>query len=426
MADSRLIYAIDFGTSNSLLAAADGTRVYPPIPLDPLATDPTILRSLLFFPSQKFCFYGQAAIQEFLERQGEGRLIRSIKKHLPIRSFIGTWIEDRPANLEDLIGFFLGEMRNRANEHFQTDVKRAVLGRPARFAADDLDDGFAQFRLEQAAKKAGFEEIEFCVEPLAAAYEYRASLTSDKLVLVADFGGGTSDFTVIRLGPEAARSPRLDVLSIGGINLAGDALDGAVMRRQLAPFFGSELAYRVPFGSNVLKVPGHLIDKICSPADVSLLGKRDTREFLRNVQKWLPDDKARAVLDRLFCLVDEQLGFPVFEAIEASKRRLSEDDTTRIRFPHPVVDIDVPITRAQFDSFISECCRRIMETLDETLRQAGVRPDQIDVICLTGGTAKVPALREGLTARFGAEKLDTHNRFHSVVSGLAGRAREIA
>src|SRR5690349_15929503 len=138
------IYAIDFGTTNSLLGAANSEHTHPPIALDPLAVDPTVLRSVLYFPDAEHCFYGARALREYVAAGGDGRLIRSIKKHLPSRSFIGTHIDERPMNLEDLIGAFLAEMRARANRHFGADVKRVVLGRPARFAVSDADDAHAQ------------------------------------------------------------------------------------------------------------------------------------------------------------------------------------------------------------------------------------------------------------------------------------------
>src|SRR5262249_12902343 len=152
---------------------------------------------------------------KYTENYGQGRLIRSIKKHLPMRSFIGTYIEDRPFNLEDLIGLFLSEMRKRANQHFKQDVDRVVLGRPARYAPDEMDDKHAQNRMEIAAKKAGFKWIEFMPEPIAAAFEFRQTLSDEKIIFVGDFGGGTSDFTVMRIRRE--KYDPSDVLSIGGI-----------------------------------------------------------------------------------------------------------------------------------------------------------------------------------------------------------------
>jgi hypothetical chaperone protein len=418
-----LVYAIDFGTSNSLLAAADDRTIHAPIPLEPEAPDPAILRSILFFPSRKQVYYGARAIREFVANDLEGRLVRSVKKFLPIRSFIGTFIEERPMNLEDLIGIFLKEMRTRANAHFGEDVDRVVLGRPARFSDEDDADQFAQYRLERAARFAGFKHIEFVPEPVAAAREFSRHLREEKLVLVADYGGGTSDYTVIRLGPRPFKPA--DVLSIGGVSLAGDALDGAIMRHKLARHFGADVRYVVPFGSNVLSMPPHLMEKICAPADISMLRKRDTLAFFENVRQWTLGPEDREKMDRLFSLIHNQLGFGIFEAIEGTKRALSEHDRTVFRFDYPDVEIEEKLSRKEFESCAEEPLRRIVDSLDETLKRAGVSASEIDAVCCTGGTAQVPAIRRELEARFGAPKIQAHRHFHSIVEGLAERAREL-
>lgn len=430
MSDAPLVYAIDYGTSNSLLAAATSERVHAPIPLDPDPDsqggkgDPSILRSILYFPHMKEVHFGSKAIREFVNRDMEGRLIRSIKKFLPMRSFVGTFVEDRPLNLEDIIAVFLGEMRKRANAHFGRDVESAVIGRPARFAEDDADDAFAQYRLERAAKAAGFKHVDFFAEPVAAAYGFRHLLDQRKTVLVADFGGGTSDFTVIRMGGGPAEKPEL--LSIGGISVAGDALDGSLMRHKISPHFGARVEYKVPFGSNVLKMPVDLMNRLCSPADISLLRKRDTLEFFRNVRTWALGGDDREKMDHLFSLLENQLGFPVFEEIERTKRRLSDSDETTFAFSYPEVEIREPVSRKEFDAYASDRVESILAALDRTVRDAGIGFDQVDIVCCTGGTAKVPVIYEALVARFGVEKVQHHNHHHSVVQGLAERAKELA
>ncbi|MBM4318311.1 MAG: Hsp70 family protein [Deltaproteobacteria bacterium] len=416
-------YAIDFGTSNSLLAASDGKKVISAIPIDPLSYDSTVMRTLLYFPNQKKVFYGFEALKHYNESPGEGRLIRSIKKHLPFRSFVGTWIEDRPMNLEDLIGLFLGEMRRRGNAHFQQDVTRVVLGRPARFAEDDGDDLYAQSRLEIAAKKAGFTQVEFVPEPIAAACEFRSTLQSEKIVFVADFGGGTSDFTVMRMKPGPFQPS--DVLAIGGVPRAGDALDGSIMRARLSSYFGADIKFQIPFSSNILRMPLHLVEKICSPADVSLLMKRDVMEFLKNIERWATQVEDKTKMQRLFTLVEDQLGFPLFEKIEQAKRELSTGDEGRVLFEYPTIQLNEGIKKAEFESYISSSVEAILKTLDDTLKRSGLQARQIDLVCCTGGTAKVPILKEAIEQRFGKEKLQEHRVFHSVVDGLAHRAREI-
>ncbi len=368
--------------------------------------------------------YGASAIREFVAHDLEGRFIRSIKKHLPVRSFIGTFVEDRPINLEDIIGLFLAEMRRRANQHFKMDVDSVVMGRPAKFSDNDGDDAYAQSRLEKAARMAGFKNIEFFAEPLAAAYGFRQTIQEAKTVIVVDLGGGTSDFTIIRITPASGQDLG-EVLALGGVSVAGDALDGTVMRQRLSPHFGSQVTYQVPFGSNVLKMPVSLMEKICSPADISLLRKRDTLEFFKNVQQWSlgPDDRQK--IDQLFNLLEDQLGFDVFECIEKSKRSLSDQAATEFHFKHPEFEIREEITRRQFDELTHDRVEQILSCLDNTLKAAQLSAKDIDLVCATGGTAKVPVIQSALNQRFGKNKVQEHRSFHSVVEGLSLRAREL-
>lgn len=422
-----LVYGIDFGTTNSLLGAADGRKTLGFAPLDPDAPDPSILRSLLYFPDAKHLFFGNQAIQEFIARDHTGRFIRSIKKQLPSRSFVGTYVDNRAFNLEDLIGLFLGELRRRANAHFGEDVTRVVLGRPARFAADDADDRYAEGRLERAARIAGFKDIEFFPEPVAAALGYGGEVGSDqnsKYILAADFGGGTSDFTLYRLGSEKF-SPS-DVISMGGVSVAGDALDSVLMRHRISNYFGTGVRYRVPFGSNVMTMPVYLMERICHPAEISLLRKQDTLEFFRNVKQWSLGPEDREKMNRLSILLNDQLGFSVFEKIEAAKRSLSSEDHVLFKFQYPEIEIEEKILRKEFETYATPAFEAITRCLDETLRAGGVPLEKIDRVLCTGGTARVSWLREALASRFGKEKLHDLDPFRGVARGLMDRANELA
>jgi hypothetical chaperone protein len=423
------VHAIDFGTSNSLLASGLPGRAEGPIPLDPESSSPEILRSVLYFASAKEVHFGAKAIREFSARDLQGRLIRSIKKFLPQASFLGTHIDEKMMLLEDLIALFLRELKFRADQHFGSETDSVVMGRPARFSNDPVEDRFAQDRLEKAARLAGYRHIEFLPEPVAAAREYRAKLgaqgaSRESLVLVADYGGGTSDYTLIRIHPGPFQPS--DVLAIGGVALAGDSLDGALMRGFIAPHFGSTVQYRVPFGSNNLTMPKGLMESICAPAEISVLRKRDTLEFFRNVRQWSLGGEDRERMDRLFALIHEQLGFPVFEEIERVKRALSESTQARFEFDYPEVEILQDVSRQGFEDAASDRISRIIGALDETLKAAGVSTSEVDLVCCTGGTARVPALRREMESRFGRGRLEDRNFFQSVVEGLAERAAEVA
>lgn len=417
------LYAIDFGTSNSLLCGVTPHAVDLPLALDPSATDPSVLRSILFFSESREWYFGADALQRYVAEGMRGRFLRSLKRFLPMPSFEETRIGSKAVSLEELIGVFLREMRRRANTHYGVDVRRALLGRPARFSDDDDNDELAEQRLEAAARFAGFESVHFCPEPVAAAYDFRSRLREPKVVLVADFGGGTSDFTVARLMPDQSQP---EVLAIGGVSLAGDALDGAIMRHKVSRHFGSQVKYRVPFGSNVLSMPRPLMDALCSPAETCLLAHRDVIAFLRDVKSGSlgADDKRH--IDQLLCLVEDSLGFQIFESIEHAKRELSDREQARLLFDYPGISIDDPLIRSEFRAFSAPQVEAILASLDRTLEASGLDATGIDLVCCTGGTARVAAISEGILRRFGSDKLVRLRSLHSVIQGLGQHARALA
>ncbi len=417
------IYAIDFGTCNSLLAAASPTAVTNPLPLDPAHHDPSVLRSTMYFSAQNHLTFGQEAIQSYVEESGEGRFVRSIKKFLPSASFTSTHIGGRSYQLEELIGCFLRETKARADAHINADVASVVLGRPARFSLDAVEDQLAQSRLENAARQAGFKHIEFFPEPLAAAFAYRQELKTEKTVLIVDLGAGTSDFTVMRLHP-STYSER-DVLSLGGVAVAGDALDGALMRDKVASHFGTEVRYRLPLSQNVLTMPAGIRHRLLSPADITLMARADIREFLTQVERCAVGAGDKESLRNLFNLIEDNLGFAIFEAIEACKRSVCQGDAALFKFHQSEIDIEESVTRLEFAEITSEKVRAIFSSLDAVVSQAGVRPSMIDLVCCTGGTSKVPAVTAGLIERFGEEKIRSMGSFHSVIEGLGQRAQSL-
>jgi hypothetical chaperone protein len=416
------IYAIDFGTSNSLLAAADASGAEAPIALDGKAREQSILRSIQFLSDDGGWTFGAEALENFIVGATRGRFFRSMKRFLPMESFKETRLGNRVVKLEALIGVFLRTMRERANKHYGVDVRRVLLGRPARFAEDMAADNLAEERLRGAALFAGFEDVHFCPEPVAAAHDFKNKIAHDATILVCDLGGGTSDFTVARLSGGELK----EVLAVGGVPVAGDAFDGSLMRKKIASHFGSDVTYMVPFGSNVLSMPVPLMERLCSPAELCLLERKDVMRFLRDIKSGSvgSDDKDR--MDQLLTLIEDSLGFQVFEAIEDTKRALSSSAQATFRFEYPGIDVTETITRAQFESFAEATTARILTALEATLASAGINAKQIDIVCATGGTTRVPAIENALVARFGKDKLHRLSSFHSVIQGLAERAVALA
>ena len=191
--------------------------------------------------------------------------------------------------------------------------------------------------------------MHFCPEPIAAAYDFRSRLTEPKVVLVADFGGGTSDYTVARLTPD---EDDVEVLALGGVSVAGDAFDGSIMRHKVSAHFGANVKYKVPFGSNVLSMPRPLMESLCSPAETCLLAHRDIMAFLRDIKSGSLGKDDKQHIDQLLCLVEDSLGFQMFEVIEHAKRELSDNEVDPAASSTiPASTSPKPITRSEFQSF---------------------------------------------------------------------------
>lgn len=422
--NSPTYLSIDFGTSNSLVGAYHGERRYEALALDPAAADPSLLRTLLYFPHSDLCYYGSEAIQQYIEQDMEGRLFRSFKSHLPNKNYLGTILDNRILTLENMIGIFLLELKKRAEKALGTSVERAVIGRPARYSMDPVADEFALHRMQKAANFAGFKEVVFVPEPLAAAFDYRRQLTSEKIVLIGDFGGGTSDFTVIKLRPDGFL--KQDVLAIDGCPLAGDALDSVFMSHRLNNYFGANSRYRLPMGSNVLSMPKAITLRLNHPAHIVHLREKETYEFIREVKKCSLTTQDAEAVERLFVLIEDQQIFPFFEEIEKTKRTLSTSEKAEFHFDYPGLEIKEEFTGPQFKSWSQETRDKIFQSLDQCLSNAQLSAEQIDLVCLTGGTAKVPLIQEEFKKRFGASRLQTQSHFHSVLSGLTEAAGFIA
>lgn len=418
MSDTFL--AIDFGTSNSLVGAYHNGKRVEALPLDSKAADPTLMRTLLYFPHPDLCYYGAEAIEQYIDQDMEGRLFRSFKSHLPNKAYLGTVLENRILTLESMVGIFLLELKKRAEKVLGTSIENAVIGRPARYSMDPVADGFALHRMQKAAQFAGFKNVQFVPEPLAAAFDYRRELTSEKIVLIGDFGGGTSDFTLIRMSPGAFR--REDVLAIDGCPLAGDALDSVFMSHRLNEYFGAKSRYRLPMSENVMTMPFAVTQRLNHPAHIVHLKDKETYEFIREVKKCSLTAKDQVAVDRLFALIEDQQIFPFFESIEKTKRELSAQPTSNFKFNYPTLEIYEGFTQAQFVDWAQETRQKIFEALDRCLESAGLSADKIDLVCLTGGTAKVGFIQQELEHRFGKARLQTQSHFHSVLSGLVESA----
>lgn len=412
-------YAVDFGTSNSLLSHVAEDGKITAIPLEKDAN--LVLRSLLYTPEPNSWFFGKEAIQEYVNNGGEGRFFRSVKKFLPESNYNGTIVFNKTMGISEVVAVFLGEMRKRANKITNRNIEKIVMGRPALYSLNPQDDQLAQDRMQKACELAGFKEIYFCPEPIAAGLDFNTNSNKQKIVLIADFGGGTSDFTLMKIHNGAYSKD--DILGLSGIFMAGDALDGVMMKDFIAPHFGSRFEYKIPGGSNILTFPRQLLKNICSPAHITHLRERDTWEFLQHIQKFALSKEGEQQMHQLFTLVECQLGFPVFDEIEKTKIHLGSNAVANFKYSYPGISITETITRQQYQESLIPSVEEIMSSMMEVFKQSGLSVFDVNQVCLTGGTSQLPLIRENLGTIFGNEKLVEYNIYQSVVNGLAQYAR---
>ncbi len=414
-------YAIDFGTSNSLISYIDNNGNSKLIPID--HDGDVILKSIIFTPSQREWYFGKEAIEERENNDGEGRFFRSIKKFLAEPNYKGTEVHGKLVSIEFLVSKILGHMKIKADRYVGENVSRVVLGRPARYSLDDSNDKLAETRMEKAAKLAGFETIIFCPEPLAAGLNFSSINEKSKAinVLIADFGGGTSDFTILKVH-DKDYSPD-DVLGMSGLFVAGDALDGQMMRDFISKHFGSQIEYQIPFNDNVLRFPKKMMLTLCSPAHISILREKETWELLKEIQSYSISDEYKRLIEQLFTLVEEQLAYPVYREIENTKIELSSKNCACYTFKQSSINIEEVISEESYRESISPTIEKIKNSMLMAFEHSSLELSDIDKVFITGGTGQSPYIQEMLRNIFGAEKISDGEVFQSVINGLSEYAK---
>jgi len=427
----RRSVGLDFGTTNSAIGVAgdDGRVTLARYPNQDALAD--TFRSILYFHPEAgdarrtlTTAAGNDAIHQYLEAEGTGRLVQSLKSYLADRGFQSTSVFGRTYTLEDLLSFLVRAIKTLGERELGALGPRIVVGRPVRFsgAKDEAEDAYAVDRLRRAVVAAGFDDVVFEYEPVAAAYYYESRLDHDERVLIADFGGGTSDFSLIEVGPKARKEGARRILGNGGVGIAGDALDAKILHHLVSPSLGLGATYRSMTGKE-LEVPVWLFTKLRRWHHLSFLKAPKTMALLEEMVDQ-SDGPARAKLEALLHVVDRDLGYHLYRAVERAKVALSSADATRFVFDDDPVHIEHPLTRAQFDAWISEETAAMEECVDGLLAQAGAAPSDVDRVFMTGGTSFVPAVRALFDARFGRDKIVAGGEMISVASGLALRAAD--
>ena len=413
---SKFLYGIDFGTTNSALSIFDEEKNE--------ITDTIIVPSILYFQSEQSAaeplnyVVGEEAISAYISDGMKGRFMKSIKRILPRSSFIETRIHHKRLNASDLVTLILKELKKRADQITGVDCRRAVIGRPVFFDDDNTSkDALAQKRLNKAAENAGFDEVRFQFEPIGAAFAYEKTISKKEKVLVADLGGGTTDFTYLELDPDkiGSKDRRNDIIATGGIYIGGDSFDSAFMWEKGTPYFGKYTMYEAAPGK-MLKVPVSLFANICSWEQMNFFNGLKVKNDILTYYHYAKQDKT---FKNLITLTDNNLGYSVFQAIEKTKIELSQQTTSKFKYSEMEIEIDEEISIEQYEMVIDKDLAKISRYLDEFLLQHKIKPDEINSLFLTGGTSMVLAVKNLFKARFPDTPLHTGDNFMSVARGLA-------
>lgn len=436
---------IDFGTTNSSVAHYDGEKLTP-IVLDPVNENPYVLPSLIWIDQEYQVRLGTPAADEYLAREtgrrivwakkdagaiemivggsgsgpirywhevslvtdvgATGRLLQSVKTALRDPRYNGTDIFERYYSVDELIAMILHAMKQRAEKQLETTCDRVVLGRPVRFADDPAVDARAEDILFRAARFAGFADIRFQLEPIAAAHLYHLTAPTRQHALVFDFGGGTLDLTLAEVG--GAQPPR--VIATRGVLLGGDDMDRRIMR-SLLKYFGA--------GTQVgrgLDFPPDFLDMLHTWQTMPELSRPHLLEKIREFQKTSTNPRAMLALESL---VTQNIGFKLFREIEQTKKMLTYDLLARLDFTHQHVDIHERLLRRNFEELIASDIAEVRGEIQRVLAAAGMRPEQVNVVLRTGGTSLIPAFVAMLESVFGPEKIREMDPLTSVGGGMA-------
>ena len=433
---------IDFGTSNSGVAVYHGQHVQL-LPVDPKNILPEVIKTVLYITRDYRTSIGQEAVENYyrdnVNRQrhfvkqwtGEidvytsdmhyvqdvfvyvdelqpGRLLQYLKTALRKEKYEGTQIFERYYTVGDLAKTYLSLLKKRAEDVLGERIEAVTLGRPVKFSEFPEQDHKAQETLRQAAHEAGFKEVDFELEPIAAALDYEQSMTKPQNVVIFDFGGGTLDIAVMRLGDPHKR----EVYASGGVDIAGSDFDRAIIEKRMLSHFGDG---RVKYHPEIMEMIHAVSDWMALP----YLGTPINKNIL---EKAIQAGTAPIQLRALQRLIYDDLAFTFYNRVEAGKIALSNEGATIITLEDKDIALWELYTRHQFETDIYHYLIDVEKVLLETIAKSGLEPGEIDAVVKTGGSSNIPLFTEMLTRIFGAEKVKQSSAFTSVVAGLAIKA----
>ena len=407
---------IDFGTTNSLIAVCD----HDGSSLIKIDDDNTILPTAVFYSKENRLF-GYNAIDSYINGE-DGRLLRSFKRILGTDLMeTGTLINNRTVPFRSVIASFLKEIKTRAENQLNKELTSVVLGRPVHYQNNNpAADNRAEEEMRIIAESVGFKDIVFQYEPIAAAFAHEQTLRSNKIALVADLGGGTSDFTIIKLGPSHLNNNNRkdDILSTSGIRIGGNDFDRDLTVYSFMPQFGRGTHY----GPKHLRVPEFLFLGL---AEWSRINFMYIPKNIHIVQEILQTADEPLLIENLLELLEMQQAHHLLQVSESCKINLTQHDSVKSNFDGISKNLSFEISRKSFDSFVQQECDAIIKTIKDCLQSAQIKPDQIDMLILTGGTSKIPLVQSNIRTLFPNAFISDNQRMESVALGLAHMANKI-
>lgn len=407
---------LDFGTTNSVVALADGAGETRLVTFGNAGD--AVFRSALCFWEEERGWNGIAheagpwAIDEYLQSPLDSRFIQSFKSVAASPLFERAMIFNKPFRFEDMGRLFLQRLVAHAGGALDERPRRVIVGRPVEYAGARPDPELARRRYDAMLAAFG-TEIHYVHEPLGAAHSYASRLTEPATILVADFGGGTTDFSIVRVA--APGSPRRCVpLASSGIGIAGDRFDYRIVDRLVLPLLGKGSHYRS--FDKILEIPGGYFSDFGDWSRLAMMRNRRTLDEIRRLQR---DAERPELIGRMIALIEHEQGFPLYDAVGRLKRALSGSEHAEFHFAGGGIEIGADVRRADFEQWIADDLRRIEAAMDQALARAGTTAEAIDRVFLTGGSSLIPAIRALFERRFGEDRIATGGELTSIAHGLA-------
>lgn len=411
---------LDFGTTNTVLALTNDGITSDSVSFTSAAGTADSMRTALSFMKDAKLGAGalkveagHAAIRQFIDNPGDARFLQSIKTFAASALFQGTLVHARRFQFEDLMEVFLKRLEVYAGDGWPAQAERIVTGRPVHFAGASPNPDLAIERYNTALTRLGFPEIHYVYEPVAAAFYFAQHLTQDATVLVADFGGGTTDYSIIRFEKNAGK---LSAVPVGhsGVGIAGDQFDARIVDHLVAPEIGKGSKFKS--FDKILDVPSNYYTSFSRWNQLSVFkSSKEFADLKQLVRQSLEPEKLELFID----LVDHDEGYPLYQAVSATKMALSSHDEAEFSFSPLGAAGRTSVKRRDFESWIAADLAKIEDALDDVLTKTNTSADQVDKVFLTGGTSFVPAVRRIFTERFATDRIESGGEMVSIAHGLA-------